>query len=283
MWLKFNHASRAIAHVAVAIFLYTFVISAFLVACSPPKGDLGGGSEDDYALDSNLSSDIEVSSIANLKSLYNDNPYLITQDIAITGVVTANDVYGELPNSLVIEDYSGAIELKFDDDVNCFDLGFIVGSTAKISCNGLWLGSTGGMLSLGATPYDQYPTSELSLSEFLLHVRLCNDSPIIPEPISIKISELKTDHILRYVKVDNLSVILSDESCTTFCSRSEESGRTEYTQHTLLDTQGSEIILVVDREVRYADDSLPIDLFSVCAIVEYFNGEYRLRIVNCSY
>lgn len=204
--------------------------------------------------------------------------------MAIEGVVTANNAFGEFPYSLIVEDQSGAIELNYDsDEVNCITLGAIVGSTVKISCGGLWIGSTGGMLAIGDEPSGEYPTTNISLSDFILRVKLCDIDPIIPIPQTLKISELTTDHILTYVCVENLSVVLSEGSCTTFCSRSTTTGLTEYTSHTLVDTQGDQITLTVSSSVRYADDNLPDGLFDAYAIVEYFNGQYRLRIVNCGY
>ncbi len=269
------------------------ILSVLVFSCSPPDNNTSGegdgeGSSDNADGDGSIGggslSDIQTYSIAYLKSIYNNYPYHITQDIAIEGVVTANNAYGEFPYSLIVEDRSGAIQIDYDtDDVNCVSLGMIVGSTVKVICSGLWIGSVGGMLSVGDAPQDNYPTTKISAQKFNINVRLCDAESIIPIPETITIGELTTDHILKYVYVQNLRVVWGDDSHTTFCSRNAQSGHTEYTEHTLVDPKGDTITLSVSSSVRYADDTLPTDLFSVWAIVEYFNGEYRLRIVNCAY
>lgn len=220
-------------------------------------------------------------SIAYLKSLYAGSSLLITNDIAIEGVITANDGYGEYPSSIIIEESSGAIEIKCDLD--CAISGYVIGATVQVKCSGMWLGSTGGMLSLGGAPYDQVATSELTEEEMLRMVVVTDDEYITPTPTTVTIPYIDQSYILRYVQLHNLSFVRDDDSATTFCTRDEDTGLTQYTDHTLSDLQGNTITLCVDRNVRYADDTLPTSPTTLSCIVEYFSGEYRLRIVNCGY
>ncbi len=251
-----------------------------MFGCTQPSIDLGVSQNDNSSSEDNLPTITSDVSIEYLKSLYNGNTSLITKDIAIEGVITANDAFGEFPTSLIIEDDSGAIEIMCDFD--CATSGFIFGATIKVLCSGLWLGATGGMLALGATPQEEYIVGLLSEVERSLHLQICNNNTIIPIPTITTIDNLNANHILRYVLIEKLYVDESDTT-RTFCSRNSDSGATEYTEHTLVDIWGSTITLSVDRNVRYADDDLPEGSFSTYAIVEYFGEEYRLRLTNCGY
>ncbi len=244
-----------------------------LVCCAPPSYST---TPDDNPTDS------DISSIAYLKGLYTSNTYYISSDIIIEGTVTANDTYGELSSSIVIEDSSGAIEIMCDIE-DCITSGFVVGATVRALCSGLYLGSTGGMLSLGGAPDNDYTTTTLDEEQVALHLQICNINIIEPTPTEVKISELNTTHILRYVTVKGLSFVISADAPTTFCTRNEDTGQTENTTHTLIDSNSNQIYLSVSSGVTYADVNLPTGEITLYAIVEYFNGEYRLRIVNCGY
>lgn len=268
----------------------TICILAIIVCGCSPSVDILSVLSDNDTEDSSDSSDsvpntntsfTSTVSIAYLKSLYSSSSSLITNDIAIEGVITANDAFGEFPSSIIIEDESGAIEIMSDLDSSAS--GYTIGTTVRVSCSGMYLGSTGGMLALGGAPYDQVAVSQLSEEEVLRGVVVTDAVAITPIPKSTSIPYIGQDYILRYVVVSSLSVVSGEGLPTTFCTRNSDTGLTEYTSHTLFDTQGNTITLTVDRNVIYADEPLPTSPRSIYAIVEYFNGEYQLRIVNCGY
>lgn len=269
-------------------FVSCLFILVCLIGCSPPEVDdvlLSVNVVDDDTQSDNLLFDpvveVDVNSIDYLKSLYTGSSTYISQDIYIEGVVTANDAYGEFPNSIVIEESSGAIELKCDLDSSS-EL-FPIGSYVAVACSGLWMGATGGVLSLGLAPSGDYAVDYMERADIDLRVRRYSDWNYIPVPTSVTIAGLTANHISRFVAIADLEFVVEDGDITTFCSRDEESGFTQYTTHLLRDKYGNEIDLEVHRQVIYADEPLPTELTTLCAIVEYFNGEYRLRITNCGY
>ncbi|MFR9592348.1 MAG: DUF5689 domain-containing protein [Rikenellaceae bacterium] len=269
---------------------WTVGLSLMIDGCAPSGvssyvdgGDDGiGGSSDSESSGSEF---VTVVSISHLKSLYLSSSLLITNDLAIEGVITANDAYGEFPSSIVIEDSSGAIEIMCDLD--CATSGYIVGATVRVACSGMWLGSSSGMLALGDAPYDQVAVSELSEEVMLRCARVTTDEGVTPIPATAMIPYIDQSYILRYVVIHSLSVVVEggydDDSLITFCSRNSETGLTENTTHTLVDLSGNTITLNVNRNVIYADELIPTTPRSIYAIVEYFGGEYQLRIVNCGY
>ncbi len=256
--------------------LFSIWLCAFLGVwgCMPPSVEYNNNSQDDEQLESIVT----LVSIEYLKGLYNGNSQLLTQDLAVEGVITANNTYGEFPTSIVIEDSSGAIEIMCDFDSST--AGFLIGTTVRVLCSNLWLGATGGMFSLGYAPEGQSATTSISEEDANLYLQLCDTPIIVPIPTMVTISELSANHILRYVQLDELEFQSTDGS---FCTRNPETSLTEYTCHTLQDPLGATITLTVDRNVIYADADIPSGLLSINAIVEYFSGEYMLRITNCGY
>ena len=88
-------------------------------------------------------------SIAYLKSLCRGVLHPVTEDLWIEGCVVGNDLYGEFPDALVVEDESGGIEVLIDAKrlYRTFDSG----STVRVYCNGL--AGTGRSIScLGNSP-----------------------------------------------------------------------------------------------------------------------------------
>ena len=98
--------------------------------------------------------------IAQLKALngaYNpanggDTTY-ISQDIVISGIVTANDRSGNFYKQMVIQDDTSAIMLLIDAN-NLYN-DYPVGRKVYIKCKGLWLGYDGGLPILGYSPNEQ--------------------------------------------------------------------------------------------------------------------------------
>ncbi len=72
-------------------------------------------------------------SIAYLKSLCRGVLHPVTEDLWIEGCVVGNDLYGEFPDALVVEDESGGIEVLIDAKrlYRTFDAGSTVSSTGS--------------------------------------------------------------------------------------------------------------------------------------------------------
>lgn len=89
-------------------------------------------------------------SIAYLKSLCRGVLHPVTENLWIEGCVVGNDLYGEFPDALVVEDESGGIEVLIDAKrlYRTFDSG----STVRVYCNGLALGDYGARYSWGFRP-----------------------------------------------------------------------------------------------------------------------------------
>lgn len=114
-------------------------------------------------------------SIAYLKSLCRGVLHPVTEDLWIEGCVVGNDLYGEFPDALVVEDESGGIEVLIDAKrlYRTFDSG----STVRVYCNGLALGDYGGKVQLGLPPTAEYILDRISAESLGRHVRRLGNSP----------------------------------------------------------------------------------------------------------
>lgn len=115
-------------------------------------------------------------SIAYLKSLCRGVLHPVTEDLWIEGCVVGNDLYGEFPDALVVEDESGGIEVLIDAKrlYRTFD----AGSTVRVYCNGLALGDYGGKVQLGFPPTAEYILDRISAESLGRHVRRIGDGSV---------------------------------------------------------------------------------------------------------
>ena len=87
-------------------------------------------------------------SIAHLKTLCTSESVVITDDIAITGHIAANDLYGEYSRTIVLCDDSGGIEIAVDTRRTAET--FPIAARLTVHCSSLALGDYGGRVMLGA-------------------------------------------------------------------------------------------------------------------------------------
>ncbi len=113
-------------------------------------------------------------------------PITITDDVNITGIVTANDRSGNFYKTIIIQDATGAMPILIDKQ----DLykQFEIGRRVYINVNGMVLGQYGKNLQLGDYIDNSSATPAVgSISEDRLPNRILNGSletPIVPRKIS---------------------------------------------------------------------------------------------------
>ena len=133
-----------------------FALAVLGLTTSCMKGDWDAPSPED-GMASYGNQDIKATNlktIAELKALYateiNGNSLAqITQPMQIQGIVTGNDVGGNIYNSLYIQDNTGAIVISVGQ--GGLYGAFSVGQTVLIELNGLYIGGYGKQPQLGTT------------------------------------------------------------------------------------------------------------------------------------
>ena len=230
----------------------------------------------EWSGNSNPSNEEHIS-IAYLKSLCTRTSYTINKTLYIEGYVTANDLYNEFYKSIFIQDESEGIEIHLD----AFKLyrRFGIGAKVRVYCDGLALGEHSGSISLGAKPQSEYVVDRIPESEIQRRILLLEDTPQAIEPIELTIGELTPRHIGKYITLHDVEFQGADSSLK-WCDYSQEEGRILNTTRTLTDSDGNSIKLYTIGECDYADEPLPKGKGSICAILDYFNREYQLRVTN---
>lgn len=226
---------------------------------------------------SSLYDEESLISIAELKNNYLSGSHPIIADYIIEGRVSANDLYGEFTRALIIEDETAGIELRIDS----YDLvtDFPIGSLVRVVCDDLWLASSGGTIIIGAEPTsDDYVVDYISDNLLSRSILLADSSIIEIIGEEVTISDIDHNMVSRRVQLNNLTFAKSDY--TTFLYRDTETGRFVNTTHTLYDNDGNSISLSVAYSVVYGEMVLPTSPIDLEAIVEYYSGEFSLRITG---
>lgn len=212
-------------------------------------------------------------SIADLKSRCTSQSVHVAEDLAIVGRVVGNDRYGEFSRLLVLEDASGGIMVAVDHSDTADDYPF--GATLIVYCNGLTLNDYGGKIQLGTTP-DDYGTGHIPREELNRYLHATSPELIAPEPQLLTFAEVARRHIDTYVQFDNICFVEEGSWCET----DTQTGRTLTTERLIADAEGNTFRLRTSGNCSYAKEPVPKGTGSIRGVIDYFNGNYSLRVVN---
>lgn len=218
--------------------------------------------------------EIEIHSIAYLKSLGGESSTVIRQSLTIRGVVTANDRLGEFDRQLIIEDKTGGIALSIEASelYRCYP----IGTTLHIFCNGLTLHNYGGRIELGHE-VDPYGRIGIPSGEVDRYLHLLEPTPQIPRPTEITLDALQPSLIDRYVRIDQVHFLNPDAA---WCDDPKATSYRYRMEHPFADDAGNTLAVEVLSSCHYAKEPLPKGKGSLYGIIDYFNGRYALRVVN---
>lgn len=215
-------------------------------------------------------------SIAHLKTMAKSASTAIVDDISIEGYVVANDLFGEYYKSIIVSDASGGIEVSVDLQRTATE--FPISARVVIHCSGLAIGSNAGRLVLGAQPESEYTVDRISADDISRYILVDTDNPREVEPTPLVINELTAAHIGNYVVIKTLN--FGDQIGKTWCERDPLTGKHITTQRTAYDSEGQEIGIRIISTCDYRDEAIPAGEGDLYGVVECYNGEYSLRIVN---
>ena len=215
-------------------------------------------------------------SIEHLKTLAKGDATTIVSDIYIEGYVVANDLYGEYYKSIVLCDESGGIEISIDSR----DLAVLFPLSARVvvHCSSLALGDYGGQLTLGAQPTADYSVDRIAELDIARYFTIDKSAPRVIKPQKVAIAELGPSLVGDYVMLEG--VTFGTQAGMTWCDKDVETGDFITTKRLLTDGSGEQIMLTFIASCTYAAETIPSGEGAVCGIVEFFNGEYSLRVIN---
>lgn len=213
-----------------------------------------------------------VVSVQYLKSLYRGYALPLEDDLEVHGVIVANDLYGSFPYTLVIEDDSGGIEVKASGE-RLF-VGFPVGQQVMIRCQGLVLGSYGGVVQLGAASSDPaYQTGWISRDELSFRINKTGRPIVTVFPETVSIGELTPIHVGKLVAFERVQ-FAEEERSLGWCHGEEAT-----TRH-LVDAGGNRLEVRTLPGALFAGQTLPDGSGYIEGILSYFNDAYQLRVFS---
>ena len=225
-----------------------------------------GCSEDRSEVDKTLS-------IRALKLLYRGYPVMITEQVAIEGVVVGTDRYDELYHQLMLQDHTGGVVFSIND-ARLYET-YSVGDSLRVGCCGLTIGGYGHSVRVGDAPQgDGYQTSPIEWALWCSLVEHCGVGHK-PKAERVEIGALDAEHISTSVRVDDVRFVEAGEPLA------DKSGAVS--RHLVSATQAEPTdTLVVRASGRsdFYDMLLPAGPCSVVGIAGYFHDDYQLLITS---
>lgn len=211
-------------------------------------------------------------SIAYLKSLFKGYAHQINEDIYIEGLIVSSDRCRNFYKTVVIEDMTGAIEVKIDmQDV--FTL-YKSGLTIRVRCNSLVLADYGGLIQLGAKPSGAMTVVENIAPELItsfLSVTSAMEQKIVPHTVTIP--SLSVSMLSRPVAFESVQFV-EQEIRLPWCDSYVDTDR-----H-MVNRQGDTLIVRTRGDATFADRLLPGGSGRIEGILSYFNRSYQLKVVD---
>jgi DNA/RNA endonuclease YhcR with UshA esterase domain len=223
--------------------------------------------------------------IWDLKQLYvangGVNPYEIVDDFTIYGVVVADDRGGNYYKQIVIQDSTTGIPVLLSK--NGLYNEYPVGRKVYIKCKGLYLGSYGNLIQLGAQPDATGSLTEIPSSLISKYVVKANFdlSQVVPKVVSI--SDLKNINgnlklLSTLIQLDSVEFIGSDcgieyADAPTLSSASER---------TVEDCAGNNVVLRTSGYSYFRTTLTPSGRGKLLAIYSRYNSTAQLSIRDTS-
>ncbi len=206
--------------------------------------------------------------IAQLKGMYTGTLDTVNDTVVIQGIVVANDESGNFYKTLVIQDHSGALEVKLNR-TNLYTE-FKVGQRVFIKCGGMFLGTYGGLIQLGYI----YNGSIGQLPDIMIDAHLFRDSlpGAPPAERMLTIPSFSANDLSVLVKIENVHFPESGEVFALSSSIQSATNRN------LEDDDGNVVILRTSGYANFAAALLPKGKGSIVGILSVYNGDYQLYI-----
>lgn len=220
-------------------------------------------------------------SVAYLKSLYRTAPVRIDDALMIEGQIVANDFNANLYKELVVADSTGGIVVRLD--VESLHRRFWEGARVVVRCNGLWLGSSGGTIELGAQPTDSYAVDRIPADDVGLYISTDSTCQTAVVPRTLTVAQCAPEQVSTVVRFERLQFV-EEELTRGWCDEAIDSltGETVllHTTRHLVDPLGDTIDVFTSPYADFATTTLPSGSGSVRGLLGYFNRRYQLRILN---
>ncbi len=213
--------------------------------------------------------------IGDMLALYEGLPVEVNRGVIIAGIVTANDLSGNFYRTFVIEDATGAIEIR----AGLYDLKnlFPEGRYVAVRAEGLWVSDYNGVLQIGLKPSNGYHQTDYFghravMDKYVVRGKLTDKI----EPHSTTIDALEDNMCGRLVRIGGLT--LKDGEPAAWASAADLSN---YSSRVFFDAGGSEITVSTSKYASFAGSAIPSGTLSLTGILmKTDNYALRLRTLD---
>ncbi len=250
--------------------LISLLLAVAMTGCRPVSVIPPGGGGDDPTIPK-PPGEVQTVSIARLKSLYNGAPVRVVGEWRIAGAVVSDDRRGNFYRALVVNDDTGGIELRLDME-EIFKR-FWIHSRVTVRCNGLWLGSYGGTLQLGAAPFGDVQTRPLPEVDIAEHIAvdLEHYGEVLPRVRTF--GELTAGDISTFVVFEGVQFASGERGM----SWSEADADTD---RQLVDAAGDTLVVRTSRHADFASRLLPEGIGRIEGVLSLFNDTFQLTVTD---
>lgn len=209
--------------------------------------------------------------IADLCSLHGGQAYHIDKELIISGYVTANDKGGNFYRSFVLEDETGAVEIK-SGEIELHNI-YVYGRKVTVKAKGLTLGMYNGVAELGMRSYSpgSYQTDYIGYKTAVDKYIFRSDIISEISPTLKTISGLENVDCGKLIRLTGIELIKTDEIDNPTWAEApvgwDNTPRTGYRMFT--DTDGNEICIVTSGYAEFAGEEVPQGKINVTGILSY--------------
>jgi len=199
---------------------------------------------------------------------------LIKDDIIICGEVTMDDRSGNFYKTLVIEDASGGIEVKFND-------GFLfneypIGRSICIRCKDLILTDYNGVTQITGSLVEQggaFDAVGLVASQVRLNVVKGRFAERAKSPKIITLTDIASSRVSTLIRLDSVQFIAADTAKTYADSRLLAT-----LNRTIEDCNGRKLIIRTSGYSNFANIKTPTGRCSVVGVLSVFGTTFQLYL-----
>lgn len=200
----------------------------------------------------------------------------ITDDLIITGKVVMDDRSGNYYKTIVIQDETGGIEVKFNDGY-LFNQ-FPIGRQIYIKCKGLILTDYNGLTQLiGSTLEEAGVLSSVGLTEAQVITNVVKGNyaatPVAPRVVSL--AQLDESMVSTLIQLDDVQFVKADTGKTWADAVTKNS-----VNRKLESCNGLSTLVRTSGYADFAAQKVPGGKGSLVGVLGVYNGDYQLYIRN---
>ena len=267
-------------------YLLLMLVALFTASCM--DGDWDEPMSDESPFGNNELTETNIVTIGELKTKYaaiisSSDTIRFTEDIKIKGVVTANDIEGNIYNEVSVDDGTGAVLI-------CISQGGIygylpVGQEILISLKDLYLGAYSKQPEIG-TPYTNKNgrtyVSRMSVFLWQTHFKLLGNTTVTPmefDKTKLSDSEYMTENCGKLMTIKNVAF---QQGGKASYSSIDERDAANCVNRSLVGIATGRLVVRTSAYADFAADILPTGNVNITGIFTRYNNLWQVLIRQAS-